>query len=209
MQLFDLSDGQRQWLANHLGHDISIHDTVYKRQEFLIEVTKVGKMLSAVDNGLVSTFAGCRLDAIDVNTNGRDRQATKLPEKNNECKASSANEHLYEFSDSLANCDNEDSMQNIYYTKISENDEIMECDYEPTVDISEEKSGELKRKKRISRKLVMADYIYSDDDNSLERSPIKKKQKSLQVNERRQGILDKDSDVELRVKRKTGYCAFC
>ena len=58
IQLFDLSDGERKWLANHLGHELNIHESVYKRQEYLIEVTKVGKMLTALDSGQAGTYTG-------------------------------------------------------------------------------------------------------------------------------------------------------
>jgi hypothetical protein len=38
-------------LANHMGHSINIHKEFYRLQESTIEITKVGRLLAAVDSG--------------------------------------------------------------------------------------------------------------------------------------------------------------
>lgn len=66
-QLFDLTSGELEWLSNHMGHDLNIHKDFYRLHESTIEMTKVSKLLLAVDKGEASKFAGKQLDEIDLN----------------------------------------------------------------------------------------------------------------------------------------------
>lgn len=51
-QLLDLGPTQVELLANHMGHSVNIHKEHYRLQESTIEITKVGKLLLAVDKGV-------------------------------------------------------------------------------------------------------------------------------------------------------------
>nr|CAI5837859.1 unnamed protein product [Callosobruchus analis] len=65
-QIFDLTETESDWLARHLGHDIRVHREFYRLHESTVELTKVSKLLIAVDAGKVSNFAGKPLKEINV-----------------------------------------------------------------------------------------------------------------------------------------------
>jgi len=49
LQLIDMTPGELQWLSNHLGHDVGTHKKNYRLHATAIEITKVGRLLLAVD----------------------------------------------------------------------------------------------------------------------------------------------------------------
>lgn len=57
-QLFNMSENECDWLARHLGHDIKVHRIFYRMHDNAIELTKISRLLLAVDNGVVNRFAG-------------------------------------------------------------------------------------------------------------------------------------------------------
>jgi hypothetical protein len=66
LQIADLSAGELKWLANHMGHDLNIHESVYRIHDSTIELAKISRLLMAVDSGVVNEFAGKRLDQINL-----------------------------------------------------------------------------------------------------------------------------------------------
>jgi hypothetical protein len=50
--MLNLNEGELEWLSNHLGHSVDVHQEFYRNQESTVELGKVAKMLIAVDNGL-------------------------------------------------------------------------------------------------------------------------------------------------------------
>ena len=64
-QILALNSNEMSWLATHLGHDISVHNSFYKLQESSIELCKVSKLLLAVDRGEVGKWAGKSLEEIE------------------------------------------------------------------------------------------------------------------------------------------------
>jgi len=62
LQLIDMTPGQVQWLASHLGHEIGTHKRNYRLHPKEIEVTKVGRILCAMDSG--SSVAGKRMSTL-------------------------------------------------------------------------------------------------------------------------------------------------
>ena len=64
MQIAALTRGELQWLANHMGHELNIHETVYRLQDHTIELAKVSRLLMAVDDGTISAYRGKTLDDI-------------------------------------------------------------------------------------------------------------------------------------------------
>ncbi|XP_068707934.1 uncharacterized protein [Montipora foliosa] len=65
-QILDLQENELDWLARHLSHDISVHREYYRLHESTIELAKVGKILTTVDEGKTRLWAGKSLDDIDL-----------------------------------------------------------------------------------------------------------------------------------------------
>lgn len=55
-QLADLDENSMRWLADHLGHNLDVHREFYRLRESTIEITKVARLLCAMDEGNVSQF---------------------------------------------------------------------------------------------------------------------------------------------------------
>lgn len=80
-QLFSLKENEVDWLARHLGHDISVHREFYRLHEDAVELTKISRLLLAIDEGQAKKFAGKSLDQIHMDgkclffySNGTNRQ---------------------------------------------------------------------------------------------------------------------------------------
>lgn len=65
-QLLNMTENEYDWLARHLGHDIKVHRNFYRMQESAIELTKISRLLLAVDNGEVNKFVGKNIGEIDI-----------------------------------------------------------------------------------------------------------------------------------------------
>ena len=65
-QILDLGSHHKQWLADHLGHNLEVHDKQYRLPSSLIEKAKIAKLLIAIDCGKASSFKGKTLDEIDI-----------------------------------------------------------------------------------------------------------------------------------------------
>ena len=64
-----MTKSELKMLADHMGHDVSIHMDVYKLQCSLIEKAKVARILIANENGLINKFKGKKLE--DINIDGK------------------------------------------------------------------------------------------------------------------------------------------
>ena len=51
-------------MANHLGHEVNIHENIYRIHDSVIELAKVSRLLMAVDEGKLSKFCGKSLQEI-------------------------------------------------------------------------------------------------------------------------------------------------
>ncbi len=67
-QVIDLNSAELAWLANHMGHDISVHREYYRLHDSTLELSKVSRLLLAVDEGQASKFHGKKLS--DINLDG-------------------------------------------------------------------------------------------------------------------------------------------
>ena len=67
-QVADLNQGELKWLANHMGHEVNIHESVYRLHDSTIELAKVSRLLMAVDRGDVRQYSGRSL--ADINVDG-------------------------------------------------------------------------------------------------------------------------------------------
>ncbi|XP_064631652.1 uncharacterized protein LOC135489946 [Lineus longissimus] len=65
-QVLDLGENQLEWLANHLGHDVSVHRQYYRLQESTLEMAKISKLLMLVDSGKGKEYLGKNLDDINI-----------------------------------------------------------------------------------------------------------------------------------------------
>ena len=64
-QISDLNSSEIEWLANHLGHSVGIHQEYYRLHDNAVELPKVSRLLLAVDSGKGEAFKGRRLDEIE------------------------------------------------------------------------------------------------------------------------------------------------
>ena len=78
-QLLDLAPTDVEMLANHMGHSTNIHKEFYRLQESTIEITKVGKLLAAVDSGTCLTKSSKQFDR--QNHQSVEDSETDLPEQ--------------------------------------------------------------------------------------------------------------------------------
>lgn len=51
LQLLDMSDAELSWITNHFGHTINVHYQWYRREDATVELTKMARVLTAVDDG--------------------------------------------------------------------------------------------------------------------------------------------------------------
>lgn len=65
-QIFNLTENETDWLARHLGHDIRVHREFYRLHESSVELTKISRLLLAVEKGEASKFHGQELKNINV-----------------------------------------------------------------------------------------------------------------------------------------------
>jgi hypothetical protein len=42
-----------EWLSCHMGHEKNVHKSSYRLHTAAVEITKVGKLLNAIDSGIV------------------------------------------------------------------------------------------------------------------------------------------------------------
>lgn len=65
-QIFNLTENETDWLARHLGHDIRVHRDFYRLHESAVELTKVSRLLLAVDKGEAEKYSGKKLTDINI-----------------------------------------------------------------------------------------------------------------------------------------------
>lgn len=50
LQLLDMTESELTWVTNHLGHTKDIHKGWYRQEDSTIELTKIAKVLVAINN---------------------------------------------------------------------------------------------------------------------------------------------------------------
>ena len=65
-QVADLTENDLRWLAEHMGHDLDVHREYYRLRDSTIELTKVSRLLLAMDEGNASKIVGKKLSEINV-----------------------------------------------------------------------------------------------------------------------------------------------
>lgn len=51
LQLMDMNEAELTWVTNHFGHSKDVHYQWYRQEDATIELTKIAKVLCAVDDG--------------------------------------------------------------------------------------------------------------------------------------------------------------
>ena len=59
----DMNDAELTWVTNHFGHTKDVHRQWYRQEDATIELTKVAKVLCAVDDG--KSVRNKRIDDFD------------------------------------------------------------------------------------------------------------------------------------------------
>ena len=72
LQLLDMTDSELTWVTNHFGHTQNVHKSWYRREDSTVELTKVEKVLVAVDS--------------DESRNNQNKEIDELLEEINESK---------------------------------------------------------------------------------------------------------------------------
>ncbi|KAG5897622.1 hypothetical protein JTB14_028890 [Gonioctena quinquepunctata] len=65
-QIINSTENETDWSARHLGHDIRVHRDFYRLHGSAVELTKISRLLMAVDNGEANRFAGKKLNEIEL-----------------------------------------------------------------------------------------------------------------------------------------------
>ena len=68
-QIEDLSENDLKWLAKHLGHDLNVHREYYRLKDSTVELSKVSRLLSAIDEGNAGSLMEKKLADISVEGN--------------------------------------------------------------------------------------------------------------------------------------------
>ena len=55
-----------RWLADHLGHNLDVHREFYRLKESTVELSKVSRLLLAIDEGNIKNFSGKKLNEINI-----------------------------------------------------------------------------------------------------------------------------------------------
>ena len=63
LQLLDMSDAELSWVTNHFGHTKGVHFQWYRKEDATVELTKMARVLTAVDDG--ETIQNKKIDNLD------------------------------------------------------------------------------------------------------------------------------------------------
>nr|XP_018904939.1 PREDICTED: uncharacterized protein LOC109035682 [Bemisia tabaci] len=66
IQYMALPENQMSWVTKHLGHSLGVHLQHYRQHETALEITKISKMMFAVDHGCLLKFQNKTLDDITL-----------------------------------------------------------------------------------------------------------------------------------------------
>lgn len=81
-QIMNLKKNEMDQVAKFLGHDIRVHREYYRLSENTIQLTKMSKLLLAIEQG-TSSYKGKSLDEIDLDMDGKHQQNSGKKESSN------------------------------------------------------------------------------------------------------------------------------
>ena len=65
-QIADLTENDLRWLADHMGRNLDVHRNYYRLKDSTAELSKVAKLLLAIDKGHANKFAWEKLSEIKL-----------------------------------------------------------------------------------------------------------------------------------------------
>ncbi len=57
-QIIDHTESELEWLARHMGHDLSVHREYYRLHDHTLELSKISRLLFEVDQGNAGRWQG-------------------------------------------------------------------------------------------------------------------------------------------------------
>ena len=69
LQPLDMTESELTWVTNHLGHTKDIHKGWYRQENSTIELTKIAKVLVAIDNGDSRDVQNKKIDTLIAGVN--------------------------------------------------------------------------------------------------------------------------------------------
>ena len=72
LQLMDMNEAELSWVTNHFGHTKSVHFQWYRKEDATVELTKVAKVLVAIDDG--KNVKNKKIDEIGENELPQDKE---------------------------------------------------------------------------------------------------------------------------------------
>ena len=69
LQLLDMTESELTWVTNHLGHTKDIQKGWYRQEDSTIELTKIAKVLVAIDNGDSRDVQNKKIDTLIADVN--------------------------------------------------------------------------------------------------------------------------------------------
>jgi len=61
-----MHDNEKEWLSEHLGHTLQVHQSHYGLQGPIVEVSHLSQLLLAIESGHSSEYVGKTLSEITV-----------------------------------------------------------------------------------------------------------------------------------------------
>lgn len=68
--VLNLKDADRDQFARYLGHNIRIHEDFYRLKLNTLQISKVSKLLLAMQQGRIGDYIGMNLDEMDISPDG-------------------------------------------------------------------------------------------------------------------------------------------
>lgn len=90
LQLLDMNDAELSWLTSHKGHTKDVHFNWYRKENSHIELTKVAKVLTAIDEG--KSVKNKKIDRV------LDDSATEITNQSNQATENSTDEEIRPYS---------------------------------------------------------------------------------------------------------------
>jgi hypothetical protein len=65
IQVLDLPDYQKSWVARFLGHNLSVHYKFYQQDPLIVNLAKMSKVMMLVDQGKVREAEGLDINQLE------------------------------------------------------------------------------------------------------------------------------------------------
>lgn len=63
------TEAERQWVVDHLGHTMNVHQVHYRQTSDVLERVDIAKILLIQDMGLVAKYKGQKIQDIQIEGN--------------------------------------------------------------------------------------------------------------------------------------------